>query len=169
MDISKKLYELYAEFGIASEKAQLLEVDAGNVALSYFALFIKPDAITPEITDFFIKIINDINKKTFGQLLKIIRTQMSIDKFIEVTITNALDKRNYLSHHFFRTHNFAINNELGRDEMILELKEIQNILDEAHNMLYAMGCCLEKIAGRSPEQALEIAKSLQAKGKRIKI
>lgn len=162
-------YELYAEFGIASEKAQVLEVAAGNLALGYLTLFIKPDDVTSEITALFKGIINDINKKTLGQLLKKIRTQMNVDEFIETTLTKALDKRNYLSHHFFRTHNFAIDSEIGRAEMILELKEIQSILDKAHNMLDAMSSNLEKIAGRSPEQTLEITKSLQAKGRRVKI
>ena len=32
-------YQLYVEFGIAVEKAQILEVDAGNVAISYLAFF----------------------------------------------------------------------------------------------------------------------------------
>jgi hypothetical protein len=50
MNIPKNQYELYAEFGIASEKAQVIEVEAGNVALSYLNIFIKSDQITPEIT-----------------------------------------------------------------------------------------------------------------------
>jgi hypothetical protein len=41
MSIPADQYELYAEFGIAAEKAQVLEVAAGNVALSYLALFVK--------------------------------------------------------------------------------------------------------------------------------
>ena len=32
-------YEVYTEFGMAAEKAQVLEVAAGNVALSYLTLF----------------------------------------------------------------------------------------------------------------------------------
>jgi hypothetical protein len=113
--------------------------------------------------------MNNVNKKTLGQLLKVIRNQMSIDKFIEETLIKALEKRNYLFHHFFRTHNFAIFNELGRDKMISELKEIQNIFDKAHSMLNAMSSGLEKIAGFSPEEDFETIAKLIQEGKRVKI
>jgi hypothetical protein len=32
-------YELYAEFGMTAEKAQIREVAAGNVALGFLAMF----------------------------------------------------------------------------------------------------------------------------------
>jgi hypothetical protein len=40
MDMPADQYKLYAEFGITSEKAQVLEVDAGNVALGFLAMFV---------------------------------------------------------------------------------------------------------------------------------
>jgi len=41
MSMPADQYELYAEFGIAAEKAQVLELEAGNVALLYIALIFK--------------------------------------------------------------------------------------------------------------------------------
>lgn len=38
-DMPPDLYELYAEFGIAAEKAQVMELAAGNFALAYVMLF----------------------------------------------------------------------------------------------------------------------------------
>lgn len=43
MNIPAEQYALYGEFGIASEEAQVLEVEAGNVALSFLALFVNPE------------------------------------------------------------------------------------------------------------------------------
>ncbi len=39
MNLPADQYELYAEFGMAVEKTQVLEVAAGNVALSFMMLF----------------------------------------------------------------------------------------------------------------------------------
>jgi hypothetical protein len=58
IDVPPDLYELYAEFGYASEKAQVLEVAAGNVALAYLALFTDTDNITPEQIKFFRQIVD---------------------------------------------------------------------------------------------------------------
>jgi hypothetical protein len=79
IDVPPDLYELYAEFGYASEKAQVLEVAAGNVALAYLALFTDTDNITPEQTEFFRQIVDDINSKTFGVLLKSTKKHGTID------------------------------------------------------------------------------------------
>jgi hypothetical protein len=43
MSIPAEHYEVYAEFGMAAERAQVLEIAGGNVALSYLMLFYKPD------------------------------------------------------------------------------------------------------------------------------
>ena len=39
-------YELYAEFGMTAEKAQVLELAAGNVALSFVGMFVDTNKIT---------------------------------------------------------------------------------------------------------------------------
>lgn len=168
MDIPSDQYRLYAEFGIASEKAQVLEVEAGNVALYYFRLSVKPDEINPEVTAFFKNIMNDVNKKTLGQLIKKIKTIINIDEITENLLNKALDKRNYLSHHFFRTHNYAIFSEQGRKNMMSELKEIQNVIDQAHSTLYAISSHLENI-GPSFKKSEKTAESLKLAGKRVPI
>jgi hypothetical protein len=48
MSMPADQYELYAEFGIAAEKAQVLELEAGNVALLYIALIFKSEEIGHE-------------------------------------------------------------------------------------------------------------------------
>jgi hypothetical protein len=41
-------YGLYAEFGIAAEKAQALELEAGNVAISFLLLLENTDQLSAE-------------------------------------------------------------------------------------------------------------------------
>jgi hypothetical protein len=63
-------------------------------------------------------------------------------------VDDALERRNYLSHHFFRTHNYAIFNAQGRQAMVDELKGIQCKLDLAHGALSVLSEALLRIGGR---------------------
>jgi hypothetical protein len=148
MSIPTDQYELYAEFGFTAEKAQVLETEAGNVALSFLALFVNTNEITPEATEMFRSVVNDVNRKTFGALLKRIKAVVTFDPSIVQIIDEALERRNHLTHHFFRTHNFAIFDTAGRKAMVEELKEIQSKLDLAHASLLALSSAFEAFAGR---------------------
>ncbi len=131
-------YEVYAEFGITSEKAQTLELEAGTFVLSFLAIFVNLKAITPEITEMFRAVNDDLNRKTLGALLNRIKKYVNLDDSIIRKVDEALERRNYLTHHFFRSHNFAIYGEEGRKTMMAELKEIQTTLDMARDTLSAM-------------------------------
>jgi hypothetical protein len=71
MSIPAYQYEMFAEFGIAAEKARALEIAAGNVALSFLAfLYTQPGRrFSTEETAMFRGIVDDLNRKTFGRLL----------------------------------------------------------------------------------------------------
>lgn len=101
MDMPEDQYALYAEFGITAEKAQVLETTAGNVALAYVTLFVNTDEITPELTEIFRSLVDDVNRKTLGALLKTLKTALNLDESIINTVDEGLKQRNYLTHHFF--------------------------------------------------------------------
>jgi hypothetical protein len=162
------LYALYAEFGIAAEKAQVLETEAGNVALSFLTLLVNTDNISAEETEMYWSIVDDINRKTFGTLLKHIKTITNFDDSILKWMDEALEGRNYLTHHFFRTHNFALFNAEGRKAMVVELKEIQDKLVRAHAALCGISSLMIEIAGRSGV-AQDVALRLKTQGKKVRI
>ena len=166
MDMPEDQYALYAEFGITAEKAQVLETAAGNVALAYVTHFVNTDEITPELTELFRSLVDDVNRKTLGALLKTFRTALNLDESIINTVDEALKQRNYLTHHFFRAHNFALFSEEGRRLMVADLKEIQVKLDKAHATLNAMCEILNQIAGRK-ELSSETALRLVGQGKKV--
>jgi hypothetical protein len=168
MNIPADQYELYAEFGIAAEKAQVFEVDAGNVALSFLALFVDTDQISTEQRDMFQKLTDDVDRKTLGSLLRLIKSVITIDQTILRVVDEALEQRNYLTHKFFRTHNFALFDVAGRKAMIDELKHIQSKLDVAHWMLHGLSETLTMLAGRDALD-VNLVKQLTARGKRVKI
>lgn len=162
-------YELYAQFGIAAEKAQILEVAAGNVVLSFLAMLLKPnpDQITSEETQMYRALFEDVNRKTFGSLLNHLTKMMTLDDSIIQTVDQALERRNYLTHHFFRTYNFALYSDDGRKAMIAELKDIQEKLDIAHSILRAMAAVIEQLAGRTTDQGT--LERFVARGRKVNI
>lgn len=168
MTLSQDELQLYAEYGITAEKAQVLEIEAGNVALAFIALFVDTDRISAEDREMFRGIVDDVNRKTLGALLKSIRTWAHFDESLIKIVDEALDRRNYLAHRFFPKHNFAIFSADGQREMIEELKDIQGKLDRAHSALSAVSSALLKFRG-NVESPDEIAKKHMAKGKRLGI
>lgn len=167
VDIPADQYELYAEFGMAAEKAQVLEVAAGNVALGFLAMFVRTDEITPEQRQMYRAIVDDVNRKTFGSLLKHVKKTMNLSNSIIKIIDEALERRNYLTHHFFRSHNFALYSEKGRKMMTTELKEISEKLDVAKRTLDAMAELMDQMAGRKMDTA--IIERLITRGKKVDI
>ncbi|HEY2034453.1 MAG TPA: hypothetical protein VGH02_12275 [Rhizomicrobium sp.] len=168
MSIPADQYELYAEFGIASEKAQVLEVEAGNVALSYLTLFVNTDQICAEEGEMFRKVVDDVNRKTLGTLLQHIKSIGTFDPSILQVVDDALERRNYLTHKFFRTHNFAIFDVAGRKAMVEELRDIQRKFDMAHAMLHGVSETLESLAGRG-DAWKALTERLRVAGKKVDI
>jgi len=107
-----------------------------------------------------------LNKKTLGTVLKHVKKLADYDEAIIEIVDAALDKRNYLVHHFFRTHNFAINSVEGRKEMLVELQDIQQKLTRGSQVLYAISENLDRLAGRVGSTE-ETAKRLAARGKKV--
>ena len=132
-------------------------------------MWVKTDEIGPEVR----AVVDDVNRKTFGTLLKHLKSIVNIDDDIIKVTDEALERRNYLTHHFFRAHNFALFSEDGRKMMLAELKEIQCKLDHAGLLLEAMAASMDALAaqlrGLVPMDAAEAALRLQRLGKRVDI
>jgi hypothetical protein len=167
-DYPEDLKNLYMEFGQAAEIAQVMEVEAGNLSLSFATLAFDPATITDDERQIVQALINDVNKRTFGNLLKQIRKIGDISEEIEKSVNDALEKRNYLIHKFFRTHNLAIHSEEGRKQMRSELREISEVMSRAHTILSGMTHTLNEIFGR-PNISEDQARKLMKKGKKLGI
>lgn len=160
--------QLYTKFGRTAEMAQSLEVEAGNVFLGIVAIWVKTDEITDEQRAFHRDLVNDLNRRTLGDLLRHMRPLIAHDESVVSGIDTALERRNYLMHGFFRTHNFRIFSEEGRGIMSRELDEIYRSLAFARASLGAFTLMLEKLAGREGKSE-KLAEQFLAQGKRIEI
>jgi hypothetical protein len=161
-------FEVYAEFGLAAETGQTLEVEVGNFCLAYIGLFFKPDQITDEHREMLRSVVNDLNRKTLGKLVKMIKTSATFDQTFLAVVEAALERRNYLIHHFLRSNNLAINSVEGRRTMIAELKKIQGELSLALAHLSAASSALLGLTGCG-ESIDERVQKIIKDGWRIKI
>ena len=167
-NIPEDLRELYVEFGQAAEMAQVMEVEADNLALAFVTVWFDTTNITDEQREFFRALVDDVDKRTFGNLMKEIRKTIEVSEAIEKTINDALAKRNYLIHKFFRTHNFAINSEEGRKAMRAEIAAIHSALNLAHTVLHGMTHTLNQAFGK-PNITEEDTEQLVAAAKKLEI
>lgn len=166
IDLSPDLYDLYARFGIASEAAQVQEMEAGNLAIAYLAVIVDTAKITPAETEVLRAVINDLNRKTVGAMFRLLKEFSTIDQAIRDILDKALERRNYLTHRFFRTHNFAIQSEAGRAAMIEELDQILADLQMGHQMLDAMTNSALALRGLRTDISGAVEKFVR-RGKRI--
>ena len=159
--------DVYATFGRAADTAQALEVDAGNVALATLAVFVKQPGENEKDKRLARAVLDDLNSKTLGALLKTVKKIVSLDAETEAKLTDALTRRNYLMHHFFPTHNFAINSPEGCAQMVGELAEIQISLTTGQAILGAATSVLLKVAGVDERASAEQIKAFVATGRRL--
>lgn len=124
--------ELYAFFGLAFYKANVLEHGVLNLAV---ALLAQGEL---EIT------VNDVKKlyesfdtKTFGHVLRVAKERYSFSKEFSLSLDQALAYRNHLAHGFFKKHDIDHMSASGRRRMIDELidmwvhfAKVDKIMDE---------------------------------------
>lgn len=114
--------ELYAKFGLAAEAAQLFETELGTLLLALRGLeknwHVTPDREAAQ------QVLDGIDRSTVGKLLKDLQRHIAIDGNLETLFYSALNARNRLMHGFFEKHNFKIQSEAGRTEMIDDLDDL---------------------------------------------
>ena len=122
-----------AEYGLASEMAQSLETECGTLLLTFAIRGFSSGSITDEHRGLFREAEAAVQKMTLGALLFRIKKTMPFTLLPWATIDDAKDKRNYLAHHFFRFHNFAVYSESGRSGMVMELVDMRTRFHNARS------------------------------------
>jgi hypothetical protein len=119
-------HELYAKYGIAAEAAQLFETELGTLLLGLRGLdegwHLVPDGEAAG------KLLDEIDRSTLGRLLHNLNGHIKVVGDLEESFTSALETRNRLMHGFFERHNFKIQTEEGRLEMMADLEALHGEL-----------------------------------------
>jgi hypothetical protein len=86
-----------------------------------------------------------------GRMLNNLRSVTTVPNDLESILRDALSKRNFLAHGFFRHHAENLFSAAGRDKMLPELDECRNLFQEADSRLDALVSPLRREAGITDE------------------
>jgi len=139
--------EIYTDFGFTVYRAQCLEMDAGNLLVTFIGVAGKIE--NPEMVD---ALYRSIDRDTFGQLLKVIKKTVDFSEDSMKHIDDALKNRNFLIHHFFRKHAIDMLSEKERSGMKKELEAIKRSFNIAEAIIKTISLALLKTLGISEEQ-----------------
>ena len=111
--------EIYAFFGLAFYKANVLEHGVLNLAVALLAQ--GDQGITVGEVN---RLYESFDNKTFGHILTVAKRRYKFTENFSNDLGLALKYRNYLAHAFFREHDIDILPPVGQKKMIDELIEI---------------------------------------------
>jgi hypothetical protein len=122
--------EVYAHYGLALYLAQCLEHGIVN-ALVILRLPEKEKFTRHDIDEF----MNGKFQKTLGILIKHLKSELTLPLDLESLLTDALNRRNYLAHHYFRERvdHFVMRD--GRTKMLNEIQSDQKLFEKADDEL----------------------------------
>jgi len=122
---SYQIKEVYAHFGLAMFMAQGLEQTLAIALATVYGP--GTQRITRTQYDDLLKLNF---RKTLGMLINQIRKTVELTEELEQMLSEALEKRNWLAHDYFRERAVVFNDENGRDSMIKELKETADFIED---------------------------------------
>ena len=134
---------IFACFGSAAQHGWLFEVALEEFLLTYNKLCKK----SLDLNDLE-AIEKKLSKQTMGRLLAEFRKHVTIDDHtVEQCMDSALQKRNFLIHHFFRKRQEKFRTEKGRMELLAELVAIERELKHATDLTNGMRVAVSRKLG----------------------
>ena len=136
-DEGEHVKEVYARFGLALYGAQVLEHGLVNALLMMDLIPTRRHEARSEEewgkqVDAF---VDRHFEETMGRLLKKLARVTETPRDLGSLLREALEKRNWLAHHFFRVRAWEFTNERGREAMIHELDEAHALFRRADQRL----------------------------------
>lgn len=155
--------EVYAHFGLAIYRAQVLEAGLIN-ALTFFSFFekhagrIKTQIEWTEQIDAF---ESSQIAKPMGALKRALLQVTKVPDDLESQLTIALQHRNYLVHRYFQENIARFLDEEGRDMMIADFERYGEEFERADRMVEALVAPLYKKYRFTPEVQAEVRKEME--------
>lgn len=109
--------EVYAFFGLAFYKANVLEHGVLNLAV---ALLWQGNLGVDDVN----RLYESFDTKTFGHILRVAKERYTFSIEFSQELDQALAHRNHLAHGFFKKHDINLMSKSGRKAMIDELIDI---------------------------------------------
>jgi len=161
-DYGEQHKTVYAHFGLAIYLSQVLEHGLAN-ALVVLDLVPRagneaaPDTWPDQVDAFY----EAHFKRTLGSLVRRLREVTSVPPHLEELLEKALDRRNWLSHHYFRERATDFLSVEGRDRMITELEEVRELFSAADKALDAVVKPIQERFGYTEELFGKVAEDMR--------
>lgn len=121
---SYRVREIYAYYGLTMYHIQCLEKTLAMLgAIVYNS---NADHITREQFD---AILETNFKKTLGQLIFNVKKSVNLPDDFEKKLVDALEKRNFVAHHYFWKRAMKFSHTRGQEEMLEELTQLSNYFE----------------------------------------
>jgi hypothetical protein len=134
---------VFALFGSTAQHAQLLEQALKRFLRRYNQ--IAKDALQPEDFDV---IEASLAKKTMGQLIHEMQKHIEFsDPKMSDRFELALQKRNFLMHHFFLEQGGKLKTQDGRMALLAELSSVDQMLEDGRVIMNAMRIAMCRTLG----------------------
>lgn len=133
MTTEDQIREVNAYFGLAVYCGQVLE--HGIVNAMVIVRLPNRDRFSKGDIDAF---MDGQFENTLGRLIKNLRAELTLPQDLEELLRQALKKRNWLCHDYFRERAAEFMSEPGREKMLLELAEARELLTLADRRLSAV-------------------------------
>ena len=152
-DESENIREVYARFGLAIYCAQVLEHGLVNAMVvldlipSRRHLAQSSDEWAAKVDDFMGRHFMD----TMGLMIRSLQSVTPVSEELKELLQQALRRRNWLVHHFFREHAAHFMAATGRAQMLSEIDECRALFELADRSLEATVRPLRHRAGISDE------------------
>lgn len=153
-DRDENVKTVYAHFGLAMYLAQVLEHGLANAMMAVELLPRRAGRPVPrkEWEAEFDAFMDQQYQQTLGRLIRALRDATSVQSDLEGLLTEALERRNFLAHHYFRERAEAFMSWEGRENMIAELQCAQKLFDDADARLTEVAKPLRERYGLTDER-----------------
>jgi len=127
---SSQIKEVYTQFGLVMYQVQCFERTLAILLITAYA----PDL--QKITrSQYEELLGRYFQRTLGNLINQLREFVTISRQLETTLSRALQKRNWLVHHYFWKRGITFMREDGRESMIEELRGIAQFFEDIDSKL----------------------------------
>lgn len=155
--LDEQVKEIYANFGLAIYHAQCLEHALVN-ALVFIDLIPNQRESMNSSEEWAARVDSFMDSKfelTLGKMIRALAAVTSVGSQLHQQLAEALAKRNWLVHHYFRERSEAFLTTYGRASMLADLIECQEVFCAADDALDAVIRPAREKAGLTDEVLAE--------------
>ncbi len=150
---AEQVKEVYARFGLAVYCAQVLEHGIVN-ALVTLDLIPSRRHLARSAEEWGSEVDSFMDRHfgaTMGRMMKNLRGVTRVDDDLEQLLSDALDRRNWLVHDYFRERATEFLSSSGREQMLVEVDKSRDLFQAADKRLEATVAPLRRKAGLTDE------------------